>query len=108
MPTDLAAYRADAEEFLSSIDREYYLHYSGQQDAFEIEPIYDRHAALFTRAAVEELRAGGAPAQLLEFAVQGLIGRETKEAVAELARREAELELDWDEAQLPYRSAAVA
>ena len=99
---DLAAYRAEAEEFLSSIDREYYLHYSGQQDEFEIEPIYDRHAALFAREAVDGLREAGAPAPLIEFAVQGLIGRETKEGVAELARREAALELEWDGAPMPY------
>ncbi len=104
---DLAAYRAEAEEFLSSIDREYYLHYSGQQDAFEIEPIYGRHAALFAREAVDGLREAGAPAPLIEFAVHGLIGRETKEGVAELARREASLELEWDGAPVPYRSAAV-
>ncbi len=61
MPIDLAAYRAEAEEFLSSIDREYYLHYSGQQDEFEIEPIYDRHAALFTREAVDGAARGAAP-----------------------------------------------
>ena len=61
VPIDLAAYRAEAEEFLSSIDREYYLHYSGQQDEFEIEPIYDRHAALFSREAVDELREARRP-----------------------------------------------
>ena len=107
MPTDLAAYRAEAEEFLSSIDREYYLHYSGLQDDFAIEPIYDRHSALFSREAVTSLRETDAPRTLLEFAVQGLIGRETKDGAAELARREAALELEWDGEPLPYRSAAV-
>ena len=57
---DLDAYRAEAEEFLSSIDREYYLHYSGQQDEFEIEAIYDRHAGLFSRESVDALREAGA------------------------------------------------
>ena len=105
---DLAAYRAEAEEFLSSIDREYYLHYSGQQDEFEIEPIYERHAALFSRESVDSLREAGAPAALIEFAVQGLIGQETKEGSAELARREAALELEWDGETVPFRSAAGA
>jgi hypothetical protein len=107
VPTDLDAYRAEAEEFLSSIDREYYLHYAGLQDDFAIEPIYDRHADLFTREAVDGLREADAPRALLEFAVQGLIGRETKEGAAELARREAALEIEWDGQALPYRSAAV-
>jgi hypothetical protein len=107
MGIDLTSYRREAEEFLSAIDREYYLHYSGQQEEFEIEPIYDRHAGLFSRESVEGLREAGAPAALLEFAVQGHIGRETKEKSADLARREAGLKLEWDGEQVPYRSAAV-
>ena len=104
---DLAAYRAEAEDFLSSIDREYYLHYSGQQDEFEIEAIYARHAELFSREAVDSLREAGAAPALVEFAVQGHIGQELKEGSAELARREATLELEWDGEDVPYRSAPV-
>ena len=74
---DLQGYRAEAEEFVSALDREYYLHFSGQQDSYDIEPIYDRHAGLFSREAVDELR-GQDVRPLLEFAVHGLIGRETK------------------------------
>jgi hypothetical protein len=105
--TDLTSYRDEAEEFLTAIDREYYLHYSGQQDEFEIEAIYDRHAGLFSREAVDNLREAGAARSLVEFAAQGHIGRETKAESAELARREAALELDWDGAPIPFRSAAT-
>ena len=42
-------YRDDAERFSEEIDREYYLHYSGRQESFEIEEIYERHAELFSR-----------------------------------------------------------
>ena len=104
---DLDAYGAEAEEFLSSIDREYYLHYSGQQDEFEIEPIYERHAALFSRESVDSLREAGAAPALVEFAVQGLIGQELKAGSAELARREAALELEWDGEKVPFRSTPV-
>ena len=104
---DLQAYRAEAEEFVSALDREYYMHFSGQQDAYDIEPIYERHAGLFSREAVDGLREEGARL-LLEFAVHGLIGRETKSEQAELARREAELEVEVDGERLPFRSAPVA
>jgi hypothetical protein len=103
---DLDAYRAEAEEFVSALDREYYRHFSGQQDTYDIEPIYERHAGLFSRDAVEGLREQGARL-LLEFAVHGLIGRETKAEQAELARREAELELEVDGRRIPFRSATV-
>ena len=107
MAIDLTAYRREAEEFVTALDREYYLHYSGQQDDFDIEPIYDRHASLFSRESVDGLREAGAAPALIEFATQGHIGRETKSQAAELARCEAALELEWDGKQLPFRSAAV-
>ena len=107
MAIDLTSYRREAEEFLTAIDREYYLHFSGQQDDFEIEAIYDRHAELFSREAVDGLREARAPAALVEFATQGHIGRETKAQSAELARCEAALEVDWDGERIPFRSAAV-
>jgi len=105
---DLDAYRTEAEQFVSSLDREYYMHFSGRQDAYEVEAIYERHAGLFSREAVEELRFEGSPRPLLEFTVQGLIGRRTSAEQAELARREAELEIEVDGERIPFRSAAVA
>lgn len=104
---NLSDYRAAAEEFVSALDREYYLHYSGRQDAFEVEPIYARHERLFSREAVESLRAEGAR-ELLEFAVHGLIGRASTAETAELARREAALELELDGERLPFRQAPIA
>jgi hypothetical protein len=106
LKVDLRAYRAEAEEFVAALDREYYLHFSGRQDAYEIEPIYERHGGLFSRETVEDLREQDARL-LLEFSVHGLIGRETKSEQAELARREAELELEVDGRRMPFRSATV-
>jgi len=102
----LQAYRTEAEAFLGELDREFYLHFSGQQDDYGIEAIYERHAGLFGRDAVESLREN-APRALLEFAVEGLIGRETKAEAAELARREAALEVEVDGVRMPYRKASV-
>ena len=87
--------------------REHYLHFSGQKEEFEIEAIYDGHAALFSRASVEELRESG-NRELLEFAVQGLMGQETKAEEAELARREASLEIRVDDEAIPLRQSPVA
>jgi hypothetical protein len=103
---DLDAYRSEAEAFLGDLDREYYLHFSGQQDDYGIEAVYERHAGLFDRPAVEGLREAGNRA-LLEFAAEGLIGRETKAEQAELARREAALEVEVDGERVPYRETSV-
>ena len=115
---DLDAYRESAEEFVAEMTREYYRHYAGLKDDFEIEPIYERHVALFTRPAVEELREQAAvPApgtderrrrrMLLDFAVEGHLGQATKRVDAELARREAELSIEIDGERIGYRESAV-
>ena len=106
---DLDAYRAGAETFWEEIEREYLLHMSGRKQAFELEPIYARHAGLFTREAAERLREAGAPRELVRFAVEGLIGQETKREAEEVARREAEAKLALDgTAELGFREAVAA
>ena len=50
---DLDGYRRSAEAFVTELTREYYRHYAGLNDEYEIEPIYERHGSLFTREAVE-------------------------------------------------------
>ena len=113
----LDTYAAQAEEFVGAMDREYYLHFAGRKPEFEIEPIYERHAGLFGRTVVDELRerlARAAPGDetsraryLLEFAVGGLLGNETKAQETALAEREAALEIEVAGERLPYRQSAV-
>jgi hypothetical protein len=103
---NLAAYRDDAEQFASALDLEYYRHFAGLQDEFDIEAIYERHNELFSRDNVMRLREEGTR-QLLEFAVHGLIGRATKAEDAELARREASLEIEVDGEVMPFRQSSV-
>jgi hypothetical protein len=117
LPLDLDSYARASERFVSEMDREYYLHFAGHKEEFEIEEIYERHAGLFDREVVEALRervaADGDGEEtrraryLLELAVGGLLGRETKREEAELAEREAALELDVGGERLPYRQSAV-
>lgn len=100
------AYRREAEAFVSEIGLEHYLHFAGLKPSLEIEAIYEAHAALFTREALEDLRATGNQA-LIEFCVEGLVGRATTSETAELAEREAELELELEGEALPLRQAAI-
>ena len=115
---DLEAYRESAEEFVSELTAEYYRHYAGLKDEFEIEAIYARHDALFTRAAVEDLREQAAAPppgtderrrrrMLLDFAVEGHLGQATKSLDAELARREAKLSIELGGERIGFRESAV-
>ena len=115
---DLEAYRRSAETFLTELTREEYRHFAGLKETYEIEPIYERHADLFTRGSVERLRGlvdastPGSEQQrrmrmLLDFAVQGHIGHAAKAAEAELARREATLTFELDGESLGFRESSV-
>jgi hypothetical protein len=117
LAVDLDTYAAQAEDFVGAMDREYYLHFAGHKAEFEIEQIYAQHAGLFGRDVVDELRerlARAAPGDerrraryLLELAVGGLLGNETKEEETALAEREAALEIEVGGQRMPYRQSAV-
>jgi hypothetical protein len=99
-------YRTEAEAFVTELDREYYQHFAGLKDDFEIEAIYASHPDLFSRGAVEALRASG-PRELLRFAAEGYVEQAVKELSAELARLEAAIEISAGGETHPLRQAAV-
>jgi hypothetical protein len=107
--TSLDAYRDEADRFIAALDEEYYLHYAGLKERFELEPIYERFSDLTTLEAARRLAehasaGGGAGAvELWHFACEGYLGNLTRgeaEAVAEL---EATLTATVDGEELPYR-----
>lgn len=117
VPLDLDNYAREAESFVSALDREYYLHFAGHKEEFEIEAIYDRHAGLFGREAVRELRerlegSSGDERRrgqyLLQFAVEGYLGLQTKAQAAALAEREGALEIEFNGSRESYRQSAIA
>lgn len=117
MSLDIESYAAEAERFVSALDREYYLHFAGHKEGFEIVPIYERHAHLFSRQVVEELHERLARAEagddrrrcryLLQLAVEGFIGEATKGQSTALAEREGTLELELNGDRTSYREAAI-
>lgn len=116
MDSDLDTYAEGAEAFITELDTEYHLHFSGQKREYEVAPIYGRHEGLFRRDQVERLRDAAGhldgddarrASYLLEFAVGGYVGQSCADEESELAAREAELELELSDGSIPYRRAAV-
>jgi len=116
MAVDIDTYSNEAERFVSALDREYYLHFAGHKESFEIEAIYERHARLFEQEVVERLREqldglrGDERRRcrfLLQLAIEGLIGQATKSQAAQLAEREAALEIEFDGETESYRQAVI-
>jgi hypothetical protein len=119
---DLAAYRAQAETFTAELGEEYHAHFAGLRAEFDVEPIYARHADLFSAETVARLReqADAAAARgedaarrarmLLDFAVEGHLGLVSTDLESELAQREAGmvLSIDGDGAAIPFREATIA
>jgi hypothetical protein len=107
-PRSLEAYREEADRFIAALDEEYYLHFAGHKERFELEPIYERFADLTTLDACA--RVGGAAesgtigdVELWRFACEGYLGNETRAEAEEIAGLEATLTADVDGEEIPFR-----
>lgn len=113
----LDAYREELAEFHEALAREEYEHYSGQKEALELEPIYDRYGHLFTREAIEALRrereaipesfetARRALDLLIADATERALEMSVRSLTEQIARAEAEAEILWDEETLTFHQA---
>ena len=100
----------EAEAFDGAISREHYLNGSGQKDDLELAPIYARHSRLFSRETVDELERAGRGderyPELRRLAVEGYLDHAANEVTEALSSRETKDVVEWDGAQVPYRSVA--
>jgi hypothetical protein len=107
---DLDEYRSEGDRFLSALQEEYYLQFSGQKDELALEPIYDRHADLTSAATCRELRElveGGAGrssvTELWRFACEGLLGRVNAVDEERVSALEATLQTEVAGRTIGYR-----
>jgi oligoendopeptidase F len=93
---------------MAALDAEFYRHYAGLKDDFELEPIYERYADLMTLEACDRLRSAAelgsrGERELWRFACEGYIGNLTRPEAETVARLEASLTAEVDAESLPYR-----
>lgn len=106
------AYERDLGAFVSQREEELYQHGAGLRDELALEPIYRRHAPLFSREAVDALRrlveAGGAEIEhnraLLAAATDGLIEAEVAALTDAIGTAEATATVIWRGEAIPYRA----
>jgi hypothetical protein len=109
---DRSAYEAGVEAFLAESEDAQYQHLAGLRDELALEPIYERHAGLFQRAALDALRAlvdaggdeVGRNRALLAFATDGYIGRQVATLTDAVGTAEATAVVVWRGERLPYRA----
>jgi hypothetical protein len=104
---ELDGIREQADRFIAALDEEYYLHYAGLKETFDLVPIYERFKELTT---LETARAVGATLngdrrnrELWKFTCEGYLGDLTRELAEREARAEAELTATVDGEEIPYR-----
>jgi hypothetical protein len=91
---DLDAYREEADRFIAALDEEYYLHFAGIKESFELSPIYERYSDLTALDACERLGAtaaeeNGGVKELWRFACEGYLGDLTSAEEEEIAQAES-------------------
>jgi hypothetical protein len=107
-PAALDAYREEADRFIAALDEEYYRHFAGLKDEFELTPIYERYADLATldscRRLGEAAELGGeGSTELWRFACEGYMGNLARAEAEEIARLEASLTADVDGETIGFR-----
>src|SRR6185503_2566300 len=105
---ELEAYRDEADRFIAALDEEYYLHFAGLKDEFELSPIYERFSDLTTLDACRRLSAsaeieGRGARELWRFGCEGYLGDLTRADAEEIAGLEASLSATVDGEEIGYR-----
>lgn len=99
--------RGQVDRFIAELDEEYYQHYAGLKESFDLTPIYGRYPEL---TSLETARAVGAAVdgdrrlrELWRFSCEGFIGDRTRRLDEQAAELEAQLEAKVDGETIPYR-----
>jgi hypothetical protein len=104
---ELDAYREQADRFIAELDEEFYLHYAGLKETFDLVPIYERHKNLTeldqARSIGLALNGGTRIRELWRFACEGYFGDLTRDHAERVAQLESELEISIEGERIPYR-----
>lgn len=113
---DIKKYRNDAESFLSKINKEYYLHFSGQKDSLNLSPIYELYEYLFDKDSIDYIKGvmdKGAgeerkkAAYLLKFCIEGYMEQQVKELADKFAEEEAKARIEIEGKDTPFRYSEI-
>ena len=104
-------FRRDIEAFSQLLMREYYLHFSGQKDTFEIARIFDDFKDLYDNMSINYLkeRADTSPAhrKMLTFSMGLKISSYVKELNEKLENEVASSNIEIEGKEIPYYQSYV-
>ena len=99
-------YNEEAESFLAELEEEYYQNGAGLKSTFDLTPIYEKYAHLFSADEVKHLLASCRTKQdryLARFAASHHLDHSVCALTDEITTAETQATLEWDGADLPYR-----
>jgi hypothetical protein len=102
-------------DFMAEQGEAYFAALSGRRDDLGLEAVYEHHAALFERSAIDALRpaAAGEDAAarqaraLLAFAVEGHLERQVADLTDAIQSAEARAAIIWRGERIAYRAAPI-
>jgi hypothetical protein len=104
---ELDAFRTQADRFIAELDEEFYLHYAGLKETFDLTPIYERHKNLTEPQVVKSIglsvNGGDRVRELWRFACEGYLGELTRDHAEKLAMLEAEIQVPYKGEEIPFR-----
>lgn len=113
---NIESFRQESEVFLSKIEKEYYMHFSGQKDTLRLAGIYAAYAHLFDMGNIQffmEKKKQSKNEQykktsgLLKFCTEGYMERQVQELYDKIAMAEANASIDIEGEQVPFRYSEV-
>jgi hypothetical protein len=103
---ELDDYRAQADRFIAELDEEYYLHFAGLKEDFDLKSIYDRHRNLTELEMAQRIglavNGGSRLRELWRFACEGHLGELTREHAEKAAETESKT-VTVNGEELPFR-----
>jgi len=100
------SYAEEAEAFLAEFEEEYYQNGAGLKSTFDLTPIYEKYAHLFSADEVNRLLTSCRTKQdrhLAQFAACQHLDRSVCALTDEITTAETQATLEWDGAEIPYR-----
>jgi len=110
---DLEKYRIKAQNYVSALDKEYYLHFAGHKDDLNTAAIQEEYVDLFSASNFQQLKKlkkeSSSPVEtsrlssLLKLCGEGLLENQVGELSDEIAQLEAKSNLDIEGKEVSFR-----
>ena len=106
-PRELDAYRERVDRFIADLDQEYYDHFAGLKESFDLESIYAEYEDVTTLERAQRMQeavdGSFGSIELWRFACEGYLGALTRRHEERSAELEASLKGTVDGEEIPFR-----